>query len=431
MTYEETLNYMYESLPMYQRIGGAAYKADLENAYELDKLSGTPHKSFKTIHIAGTNGKGSVSHMLASVFQHAGYKTGLYTSPHLLDFRERIKVDGIPVSKEYVIKYIQRNQCFYEFIKPSFFEMTVFMAFSYFKTQKVDIAIIETGLGGRLDTTNIISPIASVITNIAHDHMQFLGKELKHIAKEKAGIIKPGIPAVIGETDDISSRVFGSRACLMESPVYFADQEIKYEYSLRSVHDTVSHRFSVNGSSVDYETDLLGAYQYKNIRTCIKALEVTKNLIPVTENDIIEGLKQVRTTTGLMGRWQEMAYNPLVVCDIAHNEAGIREIVNQLENSAYKKLHMILGFVNDKEIGKILEILPKDAKYYFTRADIPRSADPSMVADLASKCKLIGNIYNDVGSAYHNAIQSADAEDLIYIGGSTFIVADYLALEKK
>jgi dihydrofolate synthase / folylpolyglutamate synthase len=431
MNYDETIKYMFEALPMYQRIGSAAYKADLENAYELDKLSGYPHKAFKTIHIAGTNGKGSVSHMLASVLQQAGYKTGLYTSPHLLDFRERIKINGEPISKDFITKYIQRNKCFFEIIKPSFFEMSVFMALCYFNTQKIDVAIIETGLGGRLDTTNIISPLVSVITNIGFDHTQFLGTSIKQIAKEKAGIIKPGIPAVIGEFQEVTSRVFIARSNLMESPLYFADQEYIYEYTTRNIGHTNIHRFSTNGISFEVETDLLGMYQQKNIKTCLQALEIIKDRFPMRDEDVQEGFKNVKKNTGLMGRWQEISYNPLTLCDIAHNKDGIREIVSQLENMPFKKLHMLLGFVSDKDIEGILEILPKNAEYYFSRSSIPRSADPNDVADKALLTGIHGKTYQSVAQAYHEILLCTEPEDIIYIGGSTFIVADFLALEKK
>jgi dihydrofolate synthase / folylpolyglutamate synthase len=431
MTYEETIEYLYKSLPMYQRIGSAAYKADLENAYEMDKMSGQPHKSFKTIHVAGTNGKGSVSHMLASIYQKAGLKTGLYTSPHLLDFRERIKINGRPVSKEYVVKFIQRNQCFYEIIKPSFFEMTVFMALCYFKTEKVDIAIIETGLGGRLDTTNIISPIASVITNIGFDHTQLLGNSLKEIAREKAGIIKPGIPVIIGETDEIPSNIFNARACLMEAPIYYADDEYNHEFSTRTTHNTINHHFSNYDIKLEIETDLLGMYQYKNIRTALKALEVTNALISVPAEAISEGLKTVRASTEFIGRWHEVAFNPLTVCDIAHNKEGLTEIIEQLKNTAYKKLHIILGFVNDKNIENILQIFPQKAMYYFTRSTVPRSADPNYIHDLAEQYGLFGEVFFKVEDAYHRARENAESEDLIFVGGSTFVVADFLDCEKN
>jgi dihydrofolate synthase/folylpolyglutamate synthase len=431
MTYEETIKYIFEALPMYQRIGSAAYKADLENAYELDKLSGYPHRAFSTIHIAGTNGKGSVSHMLASIYQKAGYKTGLYTSPHLLDYRERIKINGEPISKDFIIKYIQRNQCFFEIIKPSFFEMSVFMALCYFKTQKVDVAIIETGLGGRLDTTNIITPLASIITNIGYDHTQFLGSSLKQIAKEKAGIIKPGIPAIIGEYNDVTSKVFFARANLMESPLYFADQEYFYEYTTRNIGSSNIHRFSVNGNSLEVETDMLGMYQQKNIITCLQTLDVLKDRLPLKDEHVREGLLHVKTGTGLLGRWQEISYNPLTICDIAHNKEGLSEITRQLQNTPFRKLHMLIGFVDDKDIESILEILPKNADYYFSRSTIPRSADPNEVADKAMQFDMHGKTYQSVEHAYHEILQNSEPEDLIYIGGSTFVVADFLALEKN
>ncbi len=431
MTYEETIKYMFEALPMYQRIGSAAYKADLENAYELDKLSGYPHRAFKTIHIAGTNGKGSVSHMLASILQDAGFKTGLYTSPHLLDFRERIKINGEPISKDFIIKYIQRNQCFFEIIKPSFFEMSVFMALCYFKTQKIDVAIIETGLGGRLDTTNIITPLVSVITNIGFDHTQFLGTSLKQIAKEKAGIIKPGIPAVIGEYHDVTSRVFMARSNLMESPLYFADQEYSYEYTTRNIGSTNVHRFSTDGFSFEVETDLLGIYQQKNIKTCLQTLEAIRDKLSINDENVKDGLKNVKKNTGLLGRWQEVSYNPLTICDIAHNREGMAEITKQLNNTPFKSLHMLLGFVSDKDIDGILEILPKDANYYFSRSSIPRSADPNEIADKAQIFGINSKTYQSVGQAYHEILHNSEPNDLIYIGGSTFIVADFLALEKN
>lgn len=431
MTYEETLEYMYKSLPMYQRVGSAAYKADLENAYEMDKMAGHPHKSFKTIHVAGTNGKGSVSHMLASIYQKAGYKTGLYTSPHLVDFRERIKVDGHPVSREYVVKFIQRNQCFYEIIKPSFFEMTVFMALCYFKMEKVDIAIIETGLGGRLDTTNIISPIASVITNIGKDHMQFLGNSIKEIAREKAGIIKPSIPVVIGETDEIPSNVFNARACLMESPIYYADDDYTYEYSTRTTNNTVNHHYTNHNMKLEVETDLLGMYQHKNVGTVLKVLDITDTLLPLNANAMSEGFKNVKISTGFIGRWQEVAYNPLTVCDVAHNKEGLTEVLEQIKNTPHKKLHMVIGFVNDKNIESILQLFPKDASYYFTRSTVPRSADPKDVMMLAENNNLYGEIFYNVEDAFQRARENAEAEDLIYIGGSTFVVADFLDCEKK
>lgn len=431
MNYEETIKYMFEALPMYQRVGKAAYKADLENAYELDKFSGYPHKAYKIIHIAGTNGKGSVSHMLAAVLQHAGYKVGLYTSPHLLDFRERIKVDGVPIDKKYVIKYIQRNQCFYELIKPSFFEMSVFMAFSYFKTKEVDVAIIETGLGGRLDTTNIVSPIASVITNIGIDHTQFLGNSIKLIAKEKAGIIKPQIPVVIGETEAQSKRVFNARTTLMESPIFYADKDYFFEFATRTPNNTQIVRINNGERLIAIETDLLGAYQQKNIGTCLCTLDVVKDKLPVKIEDIKAGLKKVCKSTGLLGRWQEVDHNPLTICDIAHNKEGLTEILEQINATAHKQLHMVLGFVDDKNIEELLALFPKNANYYFTRASIQRAANPGEVYCYAKDLGLNGRIFKDVESAYFEARNHADNEDLIYIGGSTFVVADFLKHQKS
>ncbi len=431
MTYEETLKYMFEALPMYQRIGKAAYKADLENAIELDNISGHSHRNYKIIHVAGTNGKGSVSHMLASVYQEAGYKVGLYTSPHLLDFRERIKVNGAPIDKNFVIKYIRRNQCFFEMIKPSFFEMTVFMAFCYFMTKEVDVAIIETGLGGRLDTTNIINPIASVITNIGLDHTHLLGNTLRLIAKEKAGIIKHQTPVVIGDHKQETASVFDARCELMEAPIHYTDNYFSVEFATRTTNGTQIIRLNNGKETLSFEIDLLGAYQQENIRTCLTALNVVQERIPVKDEHIKNGLSNVCKNTGLQGRWQEISYNPLVIADIAHNQAGLTATINQLENTPYKNLHMVLGFVNDKDIPGILKLFPKKAKYYFTKANIERSANPGEIYCMAKEINLSGQIFNDVKSAFEEASKNAEKEDLIYIGGSTFIVADFLKFKKK
>ncbi|MBN2486206.1 MAG: bifunctional folylpolyglutamate synthase/dihydrofolate synthase [Bacteroidales bacterium] len=427
MTYEDTLDYIFSALPMYQRLGAVAYKADLENAYELDKLSGYPHRSFKTIHVAGTNGKGSVSHMLASVYQHAGYKVGLFTSPHLVDFRERIKINGELIAKDFIVKYIQRNKCFFEHIKPSFFEMSVFMAFCYFKINKVDVAIVETGLGGRLDTTNVVSPVLSVITNIGLDHTQFLGNNLKDIAKEKAGIIKPATPVVIGETHEITSKVFNARACLMESPVYYADEELEFSYATRTINGSAIFNFFDKNGDYDLECDLPAIYQNKNIRTCLKALEIALPKLSVKPEDIIMGLKTVRKTTGLMGRWHETGNNPLVICDVAHNKDGVLQVVAQLKNTPYKQLRMVMGFVNDKDIAGILSLLPRDAVYYFARSSVPRSADPKEVHKMATIAGLHGSVFQNVPDAVNEALNDSEKEDLVFIGGSTFVVADFLS----
>jgi dihydrofolate synthase / folylpolyglutamate synthase len=431
MNYEEVLEYILKALPMFQQVGSIAYKADLENAYALDELAGYPHKHFKTIHVAGTNGKGSVSHMLASILQHAGYKTGLFTSPHLMDFRERIKVDGVPVTKEFVKKYIERNMPFFDKIKPSFFEMSVFMAFCYFKINKVDIAIIETGLGGRLDTTNIITPILSVITNIGNDHTQILGKTIKDIAKEKAGIIKPQVPVVIGETHEISSQVFNARSCLMESPIYYADQEIGFDFSLRTPENTMKYNFIQDKRKIEIETDLLGNYQNKNLRTCLKALDIAREKIKIPQEAILEGLKTIRKTTGLAGRWQEVAHNPLTICDVAHNKEGLLETLHQIANTPHRDLHFVLGFVNDKNLEEILPLFPKKANYYFTKISVARTAFPADYAPLAKNLGLDALLFESVAAAYCYAYSVSKPEDMIYIGGSTFVVADYLAYEKR
>ena len=422
---------MLEALPMYQRIGSAAFKADLENARKLDEITGNPHKFYKTIHVAGTNGKGSVSHMLASVLQHSGYKVGLYTSPHLLDFRERIRINGKKINKEFIIKFIQRNMCFFELIKPSFFEMSVFMAFCYFKINKVDIAVIETGLGGRLDTTNVINPIVSVITNIGFDHTHILGNSLKVIAKEKAGIIKPEVPVVIGETDAATFNVFESRASLMQSPIYYADQEFQFGHALKTANSTVNFSFVNNNKVIEVETDLLGNYQYKNIATCLKTIEIVNERMPVFSGALEQGLKSVRKSTGIIGRWHEYSFNPLVICDIAHNREGLTEVLAQIYNIPHKKLHFVLGFVDDKNLDEILTLFPKDANYYFTRATVQRSHSPELVNEVGMKHGIQGQIFQDVNEAFQMAMNSAGVNDMIYIGGSTFVVADFLASEKK
>ncbi len=429
MTYHETIEYLFHALPMYQRIGGPAYKANLENAFILDKKLNYPHTKYKTIHVAGTNGKGSVSHILSSVLQASGYKTGLYTSPHLLDFRERIKVDGAMVSEHFVVDFTEKYKDLFEQIKPSFFEMTAFMAFEYFAHKEVDIAIIEVGLGGRLDTTNIITPEVSVITNIGMDHTQFLGDTLEKIAQEKAGIIKKNIPVVIGETQEVICDVFNSAAKKHNSKIYYADQFYSIAYLMKNLDNTVQHSFTncYNWNFENLNTDLLGNYQKSNIITSLMVLAIlNKKSMTVKVAAIKSGLKQVRKLSGLIGRWQEIDYNPRVVCDIAHNAEGMKQVIEQISDTPYKNLHMILGFVADKDINKILSLLPFKANYFLCEPSIPRALD---VAELAERFKTFGlefKKYNHVIDAYKSAKDTADPGDLIYIGGSTFVVADFL-----
>jgi dihydrofolate synthase / folylpolyglutamate synthase len=430
MDYQQAIGYLFNALPMYQRVGAAAYKADLENAIKLDQYFNYPHKKFKSIHIAGTNGKGSVSHILASVFQSAGYKTGLYTSPHLLDFRERIKVNGKLIDKDFVTEFAEVNLDFFKKIEASFFEMTVFMAFEYFKQNKVDIAVVEVGLGGRLDTTNIIVPELSVITNIGKDHTQFLGNSLEDIAKEKAGIIKENIPVVIGETQEEIKDAFNGIAENKNCEIYYADQYYSTDYRTKNLDSTIRYRFSkcYHWNFAYLDTDLQGIYQNSNIITSLMALAIVgRNFFTLNPSVIKTGLKQVKETTGLIGRWQEINYNPLVICDIAHNTEGISKILRQIEEMPYNKLHMVLGFVTDKKISDILNILPEDAEYYLCEPNIPRAMK---IADLSlafqqKKLKIIA--YNNVNDAYKSARDHASVNDLIYVGGSTFVVADFLS----
>lgn len=407
MTYEEVIDFMFNSLPMYQRIGKAAYKADLETTELLDDHFSHPHKSFKTIHVAGTNGKGSVSHSIASVLQEAGYKTGLYTSPHLIDYRERIRVNGEMISKNFVCDFITNNKEYFNKLTPSFFEMSVALAFEYFKYCKVDIAVIEVGMGGRLDSTNIITPKLSIITNIGYDHTQFLGKTLEKIAIEKAGIIKPHIPLVIGETQIETKDVFLKIAKEKDSPIIFADQ---------------------NKNETDYEFCLKGLYQKKNLRTILASLDIlSKSEINISSENIENGLKNVVTNTGFRGRWEIISQKPLTICDTGHNKEGLTYTMDQLNKLKAKTLRIVLGFVSDKNVEDVLSLFPKDAEYYFTKASVPRAMDEKQVQEIAStKHNLKGNSFPDVMSAYTQALEDSSVDDIIFIGGSTFVVGDLL-----
>ncbi|MBS2099765.1 bifunctional folylpolyglutamate synthase/dihydrofolate synthase [Carboxylicivirga linearis] len=428
-SYQETLNYLFSQLPMYQRVGQAAYKADLHTTLELDKYFNHPHKNYKTIHVAGTNGKGSVSHCLASVLQQAGYKTGLYTSPHLVDFRERIKVNGEMISEQAVIDFVENHQDIINTLEPSFFEMTVAMAFEYFKNEKVDIAIIEVGMGGRLDSTNIISPELSVITNIGLDHTTFLGDTLPKVAAEKGGIIKENIPVIIGQTQEETSPIFIELAKSKSTPITFADQKLEAPYSTFSIDEKQIFQISENGQ-IKYpnlKLDLLGNYQRKNIVTALCTIEsLQQKGFPISIDDIYKGLQNVVSNTGLLGRWQTIGYNPRIVCDTGHNAEGIKLIVEQIKNTAYKTLHFIIGMVDDKDHAKVLSQLPKDAIYYFTKAAIPRSIASEKLQIMAKDHQLEGDCYPTPHEALEKAKKIADANDLIFIGGSTFIVADTL-----
>ena len=408
MTYKETIEYLFNSTPVFEHVGASAYKPGLQTTEILDAHYGHPHKNFKTIHIAGTNGKGSVSHSLASILQEAGYKVGLYTSPHLIDFRERIRVNGIPVSEEYVIRFVEDfkhlNSKRIHPLSPSFFELTTALAFKYFAEEKIDIAVIEVGLGGRLDCTNIITPILSVITNISFDHTQFLGNTLAQIASEKAGIIKHQVPVVIGETTKETRPVFENKAKEMDAPIFFAEEIDKRECD-------------------QYEFELKGSYQKKNLRTILCA---TKRLPFIHPEHIQKGLTNVCKNTGLMGRWQTLSTKPLIICDTGHNVGGWKYLAPQISSVPCDRLHIVFGMVDDKDIRNVLSMLPKNAVYYFTQANNHRAIPAQQVGELAKEYGLSGNTYPTVAQAYEEAKSSASENDFIFIGGSSYIVADLL-----
>ncbi len=428
-TYEEVINYLYDHLPYYQRSGQAAYKDSLDNTIALDVMFDHPHQNFKSVHVAGTNGKGSVSHMLASILMESGYKTGLYTSPHLKDFRERIQINGKKIEKEFIVEFVSEFLSLNSArgVEPSFFELTVMMAFDYFSKNSIDIAIIEVGLGGRLDSTNIITPELSVITNISLDHTYLLGDTLGKIALEKAGIIKRKIPVIIGESHPQTSLIFKGVATELSAPLSFADQNFKVGVGLLSKDNR--QIFTVRkGENVVYHNlklDLLGIYQAKNICTVIAAVEQLRGQgWNIPESALRTGLDKVCENTGLMGRWQVIGANPGIICDTGHNEGGIREVVTQISQTPYKKLHFIIGMVNDKDIPGVLNLLPRDAIYYFTKAAIPRAFDENQLSKMAAFFNLHGNSFPSVAQAIESAKLNADKDDLIFIGGSTFIVAE-------
>ncbi len=405
MTYQDTVNWMFKQLPMYQNQGKSAYRANLDNIVLLADYLNFPEKNFKSIHVAGTNGKGSTSHMLASILQEAGYNVGLYTSPHLKDFRERIKINGQEVGELFVVDFIDKHQGFFESHSLSFFEMTVGMAFEYFSKQEVDVAIIEVGMGGRLDATNIITPLVSVITNIGLDHTQFLGTTLEAIAAEKGGIIKPNIPVVIGETQLETKDVFLQISERNHSKIYFADKE-KFE---------------------DFESDLKGNYQQKNIKTVLQTIHIISNrFFEISEEDIKIGLLNVVNYTGFKGRWQILQKQPKIICDTAHNKEGLTYVVNQLKDEYYEQLHIVFGVVNDKDMASILPLLPKNALYYLCKPNIPRGLDAN---DLQQQFLGYGfncASYSSVAEALNTAKKQAKKNDLIFVGGSTFVVAEII-----
>lgn len=426
MTYDETLLYLYNQMPEYQRIGQLAYKPGLDNSHKLDAIFDKPHTKYKTIHIGGTNGKGSTSHLITSILMKSGYKVGLYTSPHLIDFRERIRVDGEMVSKEYVVSFVEKYKSQFEPIMPSFFELTMEMAFKYFEEQNVDVAVIEVGLGGRLDSTNIINPDLSIITNIGFDHVQILGDNLTAIANEKAGIIKHNAPVVIGEVNDDEVReVFRNKANAENTSITFAEDAVK-DFSVSRVD--AQFVFGGNGFT-NIKSQLNGFAQEKNARTVLTAIEELKNIgYNIPDNAVYDGFSNVIEQTGLMGRWQQLSSSPRIVCDTGHNSHGIRHIAEQLSQEQYSHLHIVFGMVNDKDVASVLELMPKNAQYYFTRASIERALTPHELSEKAHAYGLIGDTYEDISKAIEAATQNANANDLIFIGGSSFIVADALPL---
>ncbi|WP_090881163.1 bifunctional folylpolyglutamate synthase/dihydrofolate synthase [Pedobacter rhizosphaerae] len=429
MNYQQTLEFLYSKLPMFTRVGASAFKKDLTNTLILCEALGNPQEKFKTLHVAGTNGKGSTSHMLAAVLQAQGYKTGLYTSPHLKDFRERIRINGKMMAKKEVVSFVKTQQKKIEEIEPSFFEVTVAMAFDYFAKHEVDIAVIEVGLGGRLDSTNIIQPELSVITNISLDHTNMLGNTIEEIAGEKAGIIKQNTPVVVGESQDKSKGVFIRKSEEMNAPIVFADSILSAaDFKLKNNKLQLS---ILVGGQLKYSNlicDLTGVYQHKNILTVIQALTVLaqKTDFKIDTSNIYKGLSQVKRLTGLQGRWQTLQKNPLVICDTGHNEAGIAEVLKNIAETKYNKLHLVFGMVKDKDITKVLSMLPQNATYYFAKPDLERGLIAEELKEQAATFGLYGNTYSSVATAKAAAIKSATAKDLVFIGGSTFVVAEAL-----
>jgi len=428
--YKETLSYLYKQLPMFQRIGPAAFKKDLGNIIALCAQLGQPQATFPSIHLAGTNGKGSTAHLLAAILQASGKRVGMYTSPHYKDFRERVKINGILMSKKYVVEFVRQHQVILEQIKPSFFEITVALAFDYFAKQKVDIAIIETGLGGRLDSTNIIQPLISVITNIGYDHQQFLGDTLEEIAMEKAGIIKKDIPVVIGETHPKTAAIFRAKAKELEASIYFADQDIELTQLDELGHHTIYQVKSKTARPnllTTLQVNLKGDYQMKNIITALKTIELIQErqlVSMITPQKIKEGLANLKKLTYFIGRWQLLGTDPTILCDSAHNVDGLEIVLRQLKQIKKEQLHFVFGMVKDKDPGKVLSLLPTDAQYYFAKANIPRGLDASELKEEAAKYGLQGREYVSVKNAVKAAKRKAKKEDLIYVGGSIFIVAE-------
>ena len=435
MTYQETCEYLYNQMPMFERQGASGYKEGLENTYTLDKHFGHPHQAYATIHVGGTNGKGSVSHTIAAVLQRCGYRVGLYTSPHLVDFRERIRINGRPISEAYVVDFVERERTFLESLHPSFFEVTTAMALKYFRDMHIDIAVIEVGLGGRLDCTNIITPLVSVITNISFDHTQFLGDTLAKIAAEKAGIIKRGIPVVIGETHEETRPVFEGKAHETEAPITFADDAPEIiESSVRpqgGMHYVTRHYGQIDG-------DLGGIYQQRNLNTVFAVLQVLVQqnyLVDDTakagefshfRQELADGIGNVCERTGLMGRWQVVSRKPLVICDTGHNVGGWQYLSQQLQSTPCQHRHIVFGMVDDKDVDGVLELLPRDATYYFTKAESHRAIPENKLQAIARSHGIDGQTYPTVGKAYAAAMENASVDDMVFIGGSSYVVGDFL-----
>ncbi len=424
MNYQETIEYLFNSTPVFEKVGAKAYKPGLQTTETLDKHFGHPHRQFKSIHVAGTNGKGSCSHTLAAILQSEGYKVGLFTSPHLVDFRERIRVNGECISEQYIIDFVEKERRFFEPLHPSFFELTTALAFKYFAEQKVDIAIIEVGLGGRLDCTNIITPILSIITNISKDHTQFLGNTLADIAGEKAGIIKPGVPVIIGEDLPETRPVFQQKAQKENSPIIFAQDENQQE---------VQKAEHINGK-MEYTTrtwgkltgELCGDYQAKNMNTILNAVKYL-TLIKNKGTSIKYGISHVTELTGLMGRWQKIQDKPLVICDTGHNVGGWQYLAPQIKAQACRQLRIVFGMVDDKDVTTVMKMLPNDAIYYWTQATTKRAIKVEKIAELGTSLGLNGNVYPSVNKAFKAAQADAAEDDFIFVGGSSYIVADFLS----
>jgi dihydrofolate synthase/folylpolyglutamate synthase len=427
MTYKETLEFLFSQLPAYHRIGKAAYKGNLDITIALDNYFGHPHRNYPSIHVAGTNGKGSVAHLMASVLQEAGFKTGLYTSPHLRDFRERIRINGRMIPESSVIDFTRNHRSVFVELRPSFFEMTVAMALDYFARQAVDVAVIEVGLGGRLDSTNIITPVLSVITNIGHDHLDLLGNTPEKIAYEKAGIIKKNIPVIISETQPVVKDVFLSRAAETGSVISFADALYSCIFDeYQSLNGGRKYRMTdiVNHCEFEGVSVLCGDYQSRNLQAVFSAFSNLQSLFPVSAKHLEDGIRNVIQNTGFAGRWQILNHQPLTICDTGHNREGLELVIGQIRKIPKSALHMIVGFVNDKDLGSVLPLFPRDATYYFTKASVPRAMNEKLLQTKAAPYGLKGEVYPDVKSAFAKALENAGINDVIFVGGSTFIVAE-------